>query len=142
MARRGRPRKRLSRMDAATDAMTAFGFDKRLVQNTVKQLLKEYGGDDGWAFIEEYGYKELIEAILRDQQTNDEQKVQYSVTFHEDSFGQNVLLIILVLFCKLYESDSPSSHAIWSRVLTSQELPYSKDEGGGNENVALDVWTY
>ncbi|KAF3679769.1 hypothetical protein T459_25321 [Capsicum annuum] len=103
MARRGRPRKRLSRMDAATDAMTAFGFDERLVQNSVKQLLKEYGGDDGWAFIEEYGYKELIDAILRDQETNDEQKVQYSVTFHEDSFGQNVLLIILVLFCKLYE---------------------------------------
>ncbi|XP_016545241.2 uncharacterized protein LOC107845438 isoform X1 [Capsicum annuum] len=74
MARRGRPRKRLSRMDAATDAMTAFGFDERLVQNSVKQLLKEYGGDDGWAFIEEYGYKELIDAILRDQETNDEQK--------------------------------------------------------------------
>ncbi|MCE3050504.1 hypothetical protein HAX54_047390 [Datura stramonium] len=67
MAPRGRPRKRLSRMDAATDAMTAFGFDGRLVQKTVKQLLKEYGGDDGWVFIEEYGYKELIEAILRDQ---------------------------------------------------------------------------
>lgn len=31
---------RLSRMDAATDAMTAFGFDERLVQKTVKQLLK------------------------------------------------------------------------------------------------------
>ncbi|WMV32910.1 hypothetical protein MTR67_026295 [Solanum verrucosum] len=72
MAPRGRPRKRLSRMDAATDAMTAFGFDERLVQKTVKQLLKEYGGDDGWAFIEEYGYKELIEAILRDQESNDE----------------------------------------------------------------------
>ncbi|XP_055832206.1 uncharacterized protein LOC129901113 [Solanum dulcamara] len=72
MAPRGRPRKRLSRMDAATDAMTTFGFDERLIQKTVKQLLKEYGGDDGWVFIEEYGYKELIEAILRDQESNDE----------------------------------------------------------------------
>lgn len=50
-------------------------------------IFKEYGGDDGWAFIEEYGYKELIEAILRDQESNDEdstkQKVQYSMTFAE-----------------------------------------------------------
>ncbi|KAL3334277.1 hypothetical protein AABB24_030818, partial [Solanum stoloniferum] len=84
MAPRGRPRKRLSRMDAATDAMTAFGFDERFVQKTVKQLLKEYGGDDGWAFIEEYGYKELIEAILRDQESND-----------EDSTKQK-------LYCKLF----------------------------------------
>ncbi|CAN4101731.1 unnamed protein product [Withania somnifera] len=84
MAPRGRPRKRLSRMDAATDAMTPLGFDKRIVKKTVKQLLKEYGGDEGWAFIEEYGYKELIDAILRGQESNDEdtlqQKVPYSVT--------------------------------------------------------------
>lgn len=31
---------RLSRMDAATDAMTTFGFEERLIQKTVKQLLK------------------------------------------------------------------------------------------------------
>lgn len=85
MAPRGRPRKRLSRMDAATDAMTAFGFDERLVQKTVKQLLKEYGGDDGWAFIEEYGYKELIEAILREQESNDEDATkQKGVSSHDE----------------------------------------------------------
>ncbi|KAL3365393.1 hypothetical protein AABB24_010504 [Solanum stoloniferum] len=97
MAPRGRPRKRLSRMDAATDAMTAFGFDERLVQKTVKQLLKEYGGDDGWAFIEEYGYKELIEAILRDQESNDEdstkqkQGVSSQVERAEDPALQSIL---------------------------------------------------
>ncbi|XP_049411705.1 uncharacterized protein LOC125874736 [Solanum stenotomum] len=96
MAPRGRPRKRLSRMDAATDAMTAFGFDERLVQKTVKQLLKEYGGDDGWAFIEEYGYKELIEAILRDQESNDEDStkqkgVSSQVESAEDPALQSIL---------------------------------------------------
>lgn len=93
MAPRGRARKRLSRMDAATDAMTAFGFDERLVQRTVKQLLKEYGGDDGWVFIEEYGYKELIDAILRDQESNATK--QKAVSPHderaEDPALQNIL---------------------------------------------------
>nr|XP_033508243.1 uncharacterized protein LOC104119494 isoform X2 [Nicotiana tomentosiformis] len=72
MAPRGRPRKRLGRMDAAIDAMTPFGFDESLVRKTVNKLLKEYGGNDGWAFIEDCGYKELIEAILRDLESHDE----------------------------------------------------------------------
>ncbi|OIT18686.1 hypothetical protein A4A49_43687, partial [Nicotiana attenuata] len=72
MAPRGRPRKRLGRIDAAIDAMTPFGFDESLVRKTVNKLLKEYGGNEGWAFIEDCGYKELIEAILRDLESNDE----------------------------------------------------------------------
>ncbi|XP_009784341.1 uncharacterized protein LOC107817835 isoform X1 [Nicotiana tabacum] len=72
MAPRGRPRKRLGRIDAAIDAMTSFGFDESLVRETVNKLLKEYGGNEGWAFIEDCGYKELIEAILRDLESNDE----------------------------------------------------------------------
>ncbi|MCE3050503.1 hypothetical protein HAX54_047389 [Datura stramonium] len=68
MAPRGRTKKRLTRMDAAVDAMAPLGFDKRLVKITVKKLLKEYGGDELWPFIEEYSYKELIEAILRAQE--------------------------------------------------------------------------
>ncbi|XP_009770492.1 probable GPI-anchored adhesin-like protein PGA55 isoform X2 [Nicotiana sylvestris] len=73
MAPRGRPRKRLSRMDAAVDAMTPFGFDESLVRKTVNKLLKEYEGDEGWegwAFIEDCGYKELIDAFLRDQEVD------------------------------------------------------------------------
>ncbi|XP_016474802.1 uncharacterized protein LOC107796531 isoform X1 [Nicotiana tabacum] len=79
MAPRGRPRKRLSRMDAAVDAMTPFGFDELLVRKTVNKLLKEYEGDEGWegwAFIEDSGYKELIDAILRDQEAKDDEEQQ------------------------------------------------------------------
>ncbi|OIS97141.1 PREDICTED: uncharacterized protein LOC109234450 isoform X2 [Nicotiana attenuata] len=79
MAPRGRPRKRLSRMDAAVDAMTPFGFDESLVRKTVNKLLKEYEGDEGWegwAFIEDCGYKELIDAILRDQEADDDEERQ------------------------------------------------------------------
>ncbi|KAI3458575.1 hypothetical protein Pfo_015238 [Paulownia fortunei] len=73
---RGRPRKpRLSRMDAAVDAMLPFGFPEEKVMKHVKELLKEYGGDEGWPFIEEYSYKELIEAILRDAEGNAQEQV-------------------------------------------------------------------
>lgn len=64
---------------------SSFGLREILLN--YRYYYKEYGGDVGWAFIEEYGYKELIEAILRDQESNDEdstkQKVQYSMTSAE-----------------------------------------------------------
>ncbi|PHU03841.1 E3 SUMO-protein ligase SIZ1 [Capsicum chinense] len=44
----------------------------------------------------------------------------------------------LVASCK---NGSPSGHVVWSEVLASQTLPRTKIEGGGNEEVALDVWT-
>ncbi|KAK6156143.1 hypothetical protein DH2020_010391 [Rehmannia glutinosa] len=66
---------RLSRMDAAVDAMGLLGFPEGKVKKHVKELLKVYGGDDGWPFIEEYSYKELIDAILRDVEENDEEQV-------------------------------------------------------------------
>ncbi|KAL0321868.1 UNVERIFIED_CONTAM: hypothetical protein Scaly_2483200 [Sesamum calycinum] len=73
---RSRARKaRLTRMDAAVDAMVPFGFPEEKVRKHVKELLKEYGGDEGWPFIEECSYKELIDAILRDDEENDQEKV-------------------------------------------------------------------
>ncbi|CAA3014179.1 probable inactive histone-lysine N-methyltransferase SUVR1 [Olea europaea subsp. europaea] len=75
MAPRGRPRKpRLMRIDAAVDAMTSFGFSEEIVRKTVKELLKEYGGDEGWRFIEDNSYIELIEAILRSAEGNNQEK--------------------------------------------------------------------
>ncbi|XP_019151269.1 PREDICTED: uncharacterized protein LOC109148012 isoform X2 [Ipomoea nil] len=80
MAPRGRPRKRSTRMDAALDAMRNLGFDEGVVTRTVKELLDIYG-DDGWPFIEEYGYKELIDAILRGSETSkDENMVENDST--------------------------------------------------------------
>ncbi|KAH7855090.1 hypothetical protein Vadar_021145 [Vaccinium darrowii] len=71
MAPRGRPRKRLTRMDAAVDAMIPLGFSEKLVSAKIKRLLKEYGGDDGWPFIEADAYKLLIDTILDDQEDAD-----------------------------------------------------------------------
>ncbi|XP_052199870.1 uncharacterized protein LOC127806546 isoform X2 [Diospyros lotus] len=69
MAPRRRSRKPgLTRMDAAVDAMLPFGFSDNLVQRKVKELLKEYGGDEGWPFIEADAYKILIDAILDEQE--------------------------------------------------------------------------
>ncbi|KAL2466527.1 Uncharacterized protein Adt_42378 [Abeliophyllum distichum] len=75
MAPRGRARKRrLTRMDAAIDAMTPFGFSEKLVRKLARELLKEYGGDEGWFFLEQDSYEVLREALLRDVEENDQEK--------------------------------------------------------------------
>ncbi|XP_042476613.1 uncharacterized protein LOC122058159 [Macadamia integrifolia] len=69
MAPRARRRKvGLTRMDAATDALCQLGFPKVLIRDTVKSLLKVYGGDSGWVFIEEDTYKVVIEKILENEE--------------------------------------------------------------------------
>lgn len=62
-------------MDAALDAMRNLGFEEEVVTRTVKELLDIYG-DDGWPFIEEYGYKELIDAILRGSETTKDENME------------------------------------------------------------------
>ncbi|XP_042026753.1 uncharacterized protein LOC121773897 [Salvia splendens] len=83
---RGRPRsiKRLTRMDAAVDAMLPLGFSEAMVKKRVKKLLKEYGGDEGWPFIEESAYSVLIESILENM--NDDEQTQL-----EEKDAQNEL---------------------------------------------------
>ncbi|XP_061343582.1 uncharacterized protein LOC133289611 [Gastrolobium bilobum] len=71
-----------SRMDAALDAMRPFGFDERLVQETVGELLEVYEGTQGWIFIEEASYKLLIETLLGKQSSGDEK-------IKEDPFQDN-----------------------------------------------------
>ncbi|KAK4277853.1 hypothetical protein QN277_015784 [Acacia crassicarpa] len=63
-----------TRIDAALDAMRPYGFDERLVRETVKELLDVYGGTQGWPFIEEASYKLLIETMLSKQQISSEEK--------------------------------------------------------------------
>ncbi|KEH44282.1 ubiquitin-binding WIYLD domain protein [Medicago truncatula] len=62
-----------SRMDAALDAMTALGFDKKVVHQTVNKLLKVYGSNEGWVFIEDGDYRLLIDQLLEAQQQDQEQ---------------------------------------------------------------------
>lgn len=75
MPPRGRPKKGLQRIDAAFDALIPLGFSKDIVRNTIKDLLKVYGGDEGWVFIEEASYKLLIDTILEQQEEQDKNKM-------------------------------------------------------------------
>ncbi|KAH1229741.1 hypothetical protein GmHk_10G029405 [Glycine max] len=67
MAPKRRPKKGESRMEAALDAMKPYGFPNRLVRTAVNSLLKVYGGNNGWVFIEESAYSLLIETLLEEQ---------------------------------------------------------------------------
>ncbi|XP_073304766.1 uncharacterized protein [Primulina huaijiensis] len=72
--RRGRPRNpRLTRMDAAVDAMAPLGFTEKQVKKAVKGLIKVYDGNDAWPVIEEASYTLLLEVMLNDVAINQEQ---------------------------------------------------------------------
>ncbi|KAH6762755.1 hypothetical protein C2S52_020188 [Perilla frutescens var. hirtella] len=60
-------------MDAAVDAMLPMGFPEEKVKKHVKELLKEYGGDVAWPFIEDTTYKVLLDSLLAE--SNDEEQV-------------------------------------------------------------------
>ncbi|PNY00236.1 hypothetical protein L195_g023512 [Trifolium pratense] len=61
-------------MDAALDAMRQFGFEEKLVRETVEELLDVYEGMQGWPFIEEGSYKLLIETLLCAEDKDDARK--------------------------------------------------------------------
>ncbi|KAI3920664.1 hypothetical protein MKW92_021025 [Papaver armeniacum] len=64
------PKKKLTRYDAAYDHLgpTGLGFTKRMIRSKIDSLLKVYGKDEGWIFIEECSYKLLIDCLLEDQE--------------------------------------------------------------------------
>ncbi|XP_020869076.1 LOW QUALITY PROTEIN: uncharacterized protein LOC9330079 [Arabidopsis lyrata subsp. lyrata] len=65
MAPKGRKRIGLRRQDAARDRMKEFGFDKRVINESIKQVLKVYG-EDQWFLIEDANYDaSLIFALKR-----------------------------------------------------------------------------
>ncbi|KAI3519832.1 hypothetical protein L1887_09048 [Cichorium endivia] len=81
MAPRGRHTKsRTSRMDAAIDAMAPFGFTEEVVIAKMRQLLKEYGGQDGYGFIELDAYCVLLDALLADQDKQTQEQVKHGET--------------------------------------------------------------
>ncbi|KAL2317137.1 hypothetical protein Fmac_031013 [Flemingia macrophylla] len=80
-------RKGNTRIDAALDAMHQLGFEKKLVRETVKELLDAYDGTQGWPFIEEASYRLLIETILTKQEDSAEDKVGA----RRDGFNETIL---------------------------------------------------
>ncbi|KAK4277855.1 hypothetical protein QN277_015785 [Acacia crassicarpa] len=79
MASSSRQRKRkagLMRIDAAFDSLCPMGFSRVLVRKTVNRLLKAYGGDQGWVFLEEASYKAVIDAILEEQELQEKAELE------------------------------------------------------------------
>ncbi|XWS07656.1 hypothetical protein CRYUN_Cryun41cG0008200 [Craigia yunnanensis] len=74
--RRRTPKVGLRRIDAALDALRPMGFPDDVVRKTIRSLLKAYGGDDGWKFIEEYSYQLVIDAILEEQANTEQEKLE------------------------------------------------------------------
>ncbi|KAM0939053.1 putative WIYLD domain-containing protein [Dioscorea sansibarensis] len=73
MAPRVKSKKVVSKkMGAALKVLTQFGFEKDAIVSTIKELIQEYGGEDGWVFIEDNGYQVVVDSILDRQ--NCEQK--------------------------------------------------------------------
>ncbi|KAL4620905.1 hypothetical protein ACB092_06G189900 [Castanea dentata] len=66
----------LRRIDAALDALLPMGFAEDLVRSTVSELLEAYGGDEGWAFIEEASYKLVIDTILPESEESKREDTQ------------------------------------------------------------------
>ncbi|KAI3985184.1 hypothetical protein MKX01_015118 [Papaver californicum] len=57
------------RYAAAYENLKPLGFiNKKVIWTKIDSLLKVYGGDEGWAFIEEASYKLLIECLLEGQE--------------------------------------------------------------------------
>ncbi|XP_051143534.1 uncharacterized protein LOC127259957 [Andrographis paniculata] len=109
--RRGRQRKRLSRMDAAVDAMAQLGFTKAQVKKHVTQLLRVYGGDDGWPFIEECGYKELLESLLRvDEEDNQENPAQIGYSEKEKSTEDDTAAGTSSTVSDMQQDERPEEH--------------------------------
>ncbi|KAL6126727.1 hypothetical protein ACLB2K_074773 [Fragaria x ananassa] len=70
---RGRPTQKVSRMAAAVEAMAEMGFEPKLVRQKVNRLLKDdLYGDEGWRFIEESSYSVLLDALLEDETSGDD----------------------------------------------------------------------
>lgn len=79
----------LTRMDAALDQMSSFGFSRQLVRKTVRNLLKLYG-DEGWILIEEDGYKVLLDVLLDDQETAQTQNLLKDAEDTQDASSEIV----------------------------------------------------
>ncbi|PKU86177.1 uncharacterized protein LOC110096927 isoform X3 [Dendrobium catenatum] len=77
MASRGTRKGGTHRMDGAIAALTPLGFSKKLIRDTIRELLQVYGDNDaGWYFVEENYYKLAIDKIIEDQDSKKEENLE------------------------------------------------------------------
>ncbi|KAL7588707.1 hypothetical protein Lser_V15G36792 [Lactuca serriola] len=116
MAPKRRRQTGLTRMDAALDQVSCFGFSRQLIRRTVKNLLKVYG-DDGWKLIEEDGYKVVIDFILDEQESEQKQNLLKNEASSQEKPGTEL-------------------------IMTEVKEESAKDESfEGNNNAALTIHT-
>ncbi|CAI9762222.1 unnamed protein product [Fraxinus pennsylvanica] len=130
------------RIDAAVDAMISFGFSEEIVRKTVKELLKEYGGDEGWRFIEDNSYIELIEAILRSAEGNNQGKSAQDENHMKDAPAEASCVTTVSL-----QVTETADNALLDAVGSSSvaQLPFAKEFGDkgngygwGSKDIGLD----
>ncbi|KAL0903917.1 hypothetical protein M5K25_025980 [Dendrobium thyrsiflorum] len=80
MTSRGTRKGGTHRMDGAIAALTPLGFSKKLIRDTIRELLQVYGDNDaGWYFVEENYYKLAIDKIIEDQESNKEEQMEMAL---------------------------------------------------------------
>ncbi|KAJ7959711.1 Histone-lysine N-methyltransferase [Quillaja saponaria] len=158
MAPRRRPGKRgITRYDAALDAMRPYGFPEKLVMEKVKELLKVYGGDDGWVFVEEASYTLLIDTILAEKddflqdEARREDKSEASAAtpttgITEASGSNQGALDTLQQNSDALDSASQTNEVHACTSITNHEIdgkdflqPADETEGGYQEGIKLDM---
>ncbi|KAL1207762.1 hypothetical protein V5N11_000494 [Cardamine amara subsp. amara] len=63
----------LRREDAARDRMKEYGFEKHVIDKSIKKVLQVYG-EDQWFLIEEANYVALLSVCLKKQEEQEEEK--------------------------------------------------------------------
>ncbi|XP_057477071.1 uncharacterized protein LOC130764772 isoform X3 [Actinidia eriantha] len=136
------------RMDAAVDHMGLYGFPEELVRRSVKKLLKEYGGDDGWPFIEENGYMVLLDDMLKEQDervagenSNEEENLLLDMAPADEIAGDNSvaddggpLSLVRLPICSGVTDDA-------MQIMETEVSDHILSAGGGGQgrtDIALD----
>ncbi|KAI0487951.1 hypothetical protein KFK09_027774 [Dendrobium nobile] len=123
MASRGTRKGGTHRMDGAIAALTPLGFSKKLIRDTIRELLQVYGDNDaGWYFVEENYYKLAIDKIIEDQDSKKEEKLEDEGKASEEgrtteASGQALLQL---------EAGSSSNRGLSSMVESSAERAVRK----------------
>ncbi|KAH7440613.1 hypothetical protein KP509_03G001700 [Ceratopteris richardii] len=59
--------------EAAVSALLDYGFSEVLIRHTLKDILKVYAGDDAWPLIKENGYEVLLDRLLSNDLSQEDQ---------------------------------------------------------------------
>ncbi|CAL9217898.1 unnamed protein product [Arabidopsis halleri] len=146
MAPKGRKKIGLRRQDAARDRMKEFGFDKRVINESIKQVLKVYG-EDQWFLIEDANYDALLNICLEKKEEQDNQLAaeEHKETAQEEEKKADALLITneavmdssppAFQFVEAHQSvgGAQSSHCGW--LSSEEETDPDEDEDSDDDEM-------